>query len=396
MKDAALGCPECGEHFPHSFTHCPREGARLGKLDACCGRRLGDRYLLHCGIGMGAMGAVYAARDERLNRPVAVKLINADLGRRDTVFERFVQEVKTLSLLRHEHIVEVYDFHGDGRQPYFVMEYLRGEDLESLLRRTGRLELSQVARIVDQCCRALAAAHGKDIVHRDLKPANVFLVCREGCTDYVKLLDFGVAKMMRAEGTPLTRLGETWGTPMYMSPEQAEGLPTDDRSDEYALGVMMFEMLSGHVPFGGESHLTIMQQHVEAPPRTFESVRPGIGIPAVVEGVVRRALEKRPSDRYPSVSNLCAALRDAVRVVQAAELHRTFRAYNMLEPSAEVRRALAVADRETFALLESLRHTLSIAHQAANDAHADDIAVLERRVAQLEAENLALKARRRG
>jgi serine/threonine protein kinase len=365
MADLPLACPECGAHYPYSFAHCPKDGSKLGARDALAGQELGGRYRVLSRIGVGAMGSVYAANDLRLERRVAIKLLSSDVRAGDTSLERFRQEVKTLSLLRHENIVEVLDFQHERGRHYFVMEFLRGEDLESLLARGGRLEVERTARIVEQCTRALGAAHKQGVVHRDLKPANIFLSETESRQSFVKVLDFGVAKMLNSGEDPwmrLTGLGETWGTPCYMAPEQAEGLESDGRADIYSLGIMIYEMLCGKVPFDGSSPLLILQQQVESPPPPFSERVPGLELPAAVEALVRKALAKRPEDRFETMSALNLAFREALRSARVERLHAAFHAYNVPEPTAEAQRQLAELDPEGLLALESLRRVLAREH----------------------------------
>ncbi|MDB4976014.1 MAG: Serine/threonine protein kinase PrkC, regulator of stationary phase [Myxococcaceae bacterium] len=365
MVDLPWACPECGAHFPSSFAHCPKDGSKLGARDALVGHELGGRYSLHSRIGAGAMGSVYSAHDRKLQRRVAIKLLSAEVALGSVVLERFEQELKTLSLLRHEHIVEVLDFQHEHGRPYCVMEYLRGEDLAALLKRSGPLQVERVARIVDQCARALGAAHKQGIVHRDLKPANIFLIERDQRSDFVKLLDFGVAKIERSELEPwmqLSGVGETWGTPRYMAPEQAEGTLADARADVYSLGIIMYEGLTGRVPFEGESPLMILQKQVQELPPALSDMAPSLDFAPAVEQVVMRALAKRPEDRFGSMAELNAALREALRSARAEELDAAFRAYSVPHPTIEERRRLAELDPDGFVCLESLRRVLVREH----------------------------------
>ncbi|MDB4991479.1 MAG: serine/threonine protein kinase [Myxococcaceae bacterium] len=379
MVDLPWACPECGAHFPSSFAHCPKDGSKLGARDALVGHELGGRYNVLSRIGAGAMGAVYSAHDARLQRRVAVKLLSAEVSASELAVERFQQEHKTLALLRHEHIVELLDFQHERGRHYIAMELLRGEDLGALIERCGPLEPARVARIVEQCARALGAAHKQGVIHRDLKPANVFLIERDGRSDFVKVLDFAVAKMQTNEEQPwlqLTGVGETWGTPRYMAPEQAEGLPSDGRADVYSLGVIMYQMLTGRLPFEGESPLMILQKQVEELPPSFADRAPDLSILPAVEQVVMKALSKRPEDRFDSMSALQAAFRAAVREEHGERLQLALRAYSVPHPSIEDRRRLAELDPEAFQALENLRRVLVCEHARVLDelerAHADE------------------------
>ncbi|HEX5657517.1 MAG TPA: serine/threonine-protein kinase [Polyangiales bacterium] len=365
MSTARYACPECGSEYLERYAHCPRDGSKLGVRDALCGRELSNRYRVICKIGNGAMSAVYAADDLRLEKRVAIKLLHAEVAGGPQAIDRFKREARALSKLRSEHIIDVYDFHDFQGSQFIVMELLRGEDLEAVVARSGALPIERVGRIVDQCCRALEAAHSKGVVHRDLKPANIFLAQQDGRADYVKLLDFGVAKMMAPDGSPLfqlTRVGETWGTPCYMSPEQAEGMPADRRSDVYALGVVMFELLTGSVPFEGQSHVTILQKQVEEPP---PPMRADLDVPAAVEDVVLKALAKHPDERYDTMSDLNAAFRQSLHAARKDDLQAALSAYTVPAPSAQIRGRLASIDPDLFDALEDLRAVLLTEHQYA-------------------------------
>jgi eukaryotic-like serine/threonine-protein kinase len=272
---------------------------------ALVGTLLGDAYKLTRLIGQGGMGAVYEGVQVRLNRRVAVKVVVGEPAADPEALTRFRREVHIASQLAHPHIIQVSDFGAAPTgEPYLVMEYLEGEDLEGRLQRVRRMSLADTERIVTQAASALSATHARGIVHRDLKPANVFLLSVEGVTDFVKVVDFGISKMM-ATSTHLTRASVVLGTPKYMSPEQALGRirEVDHRSDQWALACIAWEMLSGREPFVGADVPSVMYEvvHGELP----QALSPGV--PAAVEEVLRRALIKRPRDRFPTIAAFARA-----------------------------------------------------------------------------------------
>jgi len=271
---------------------------------------------------------VYRAIHTVLEKPVAVKVLREELaGRRETV-EQFLVEAKAASRIRHPNIVDVTDF-GVTQEGlvFLVMEYLEGESLQMRLRHMGRLTVFEAVGIVNQIARALAAAHEEQVVHRDLKPENVFLekrkgrrriverepsgafsVRNEGTFDFVKVVDFGVAKFLDGGREPGMEEGFLWGTPYYLSPEQARGRPVDGRSDIYSLGAMFYEMVTGMVPFDADNMLDIADLHLHGkvvPPRERA---PDAAIDPATNQAIVRCLAKRPEDRFQSMDELCDAL----------------------------------------------------------------------------------------
>jgi serine/threonine-protein kinase len=308
-------CAQCGLVAGDDVLFCPKDGARMaipsvdGDPDAplqdpLVGSVVSDRYKVLRRLGEGGMGVVYEAEHVALGKHVALKLLRDDFTRKQDLVERFKQEARSASIIGHENIIDVSDF---GEMPgggiFFAMEMLRGEDLADVLKREGRLPLQRTYRIVGQICRALHAAHQKGIIHRDLKPENVFLVTRGEQQDFVKVLDFGIAKMttLDGEGRRLTQTGVIFGTPEYMAPEQARGQRLDHRADVYAVGVMTYEMLAGRVPFTGESFMAVLTKHMFDAVPTFAEAAPETAIPSSVEAVVRRALSKERDDRYSTM-----------------------------------------------------------------------------------------------
>jgi len=275
------------------------------------GDTLSESYRLERVVAEGGMGVVFEAQHLRLPRRVAVKVLGSpkDPHLASTALQRFRREAEIAASLSHPHIVEVFDYRAEpGAQPYLVMELLDGEDLSERLRRVRRLGVSMVLRIVDEVAAALEVAHGRGVVHRDLKPANIFLARIGGRNDFVKVLDFGVSKLV--DSATLTHERAMVGTPLYMSPEQAVGqAELGPRSDLFSLGSIAYEMLSGRRAFAAQSVPSILYQIVHGAATPLAGVRPGLG--EEVDLVFARALAKRPEDRYAHVSDFAAALRRA-------------------------------------------------------------------------------------
>jgi serine/threonine-protein kinase len=276
--------------------------------EALVGTVLDGAYRVDGLLGKGGMGAVYTATHLRLGKRVAVKVMARELAENSEALLRFHREALVTSGLGHPHIVQVFDFSSmPTGEPFLVMEFLEGEDLDQRLRRDRRLSPSSTLRIVKQVASALAATHAKEIVHRDLKPANIYLLVAAEETDFVKVLDFGISKV-RAATTKLTRAESVMGTPDYMSPEQALGAidEIDARTDQWALACITWACLSGSAPFVGENVPSLLFQVVHEQPQPLTPKVPGLS-PAV-EDVLRRALSKKKADRFPSVSAFAAAL----------------------------------------------------------------------------------------
>ena len=284
-------------------------GHRSTAADAHVGRTLGGRYRLEGVLGEGGMGVVYRATDTTWSRPVAVKLLKAELAADKLMLDRFLNEVRAASSIGSAHVVGALDF---GQTPagttYFVMELLEGRSLGSVLHAEGALPEARVAAIARQLAAGLAAAHAAGIVHRDLKPDNVMLVAAGGSPEFVKILDFGIAKVA-SRATRLTRVGSVFGTPHYMSPEQSAGLAVDGRADVYALGVIMHELASGRVPFDAPSHSGILSQHLyKAPARLRDAAPATRRISSGFEAIVLKCLTKKADGRYPTMEALAADL----------------------------------------------------------------------------------------
>ena len=319
-------CPSCKQTYEGGEVFCPNDATRLitpsqadteplhDPDDPLVGTELAGRYRVIRQIGEGGMGLVYEAMHSLIEKRVAIKLLRKDFSSRPEVVTRFRQEAKSASRIGHAHIVDISDF---GETPdgssYFVMEYLEGEDLANVLHREAMLEVERAVNIVLQCCKALGAAHSKGIVHRDMKPENIFLTTREDRPDFVKIVDFGIAKMsdIETDGAPgrkLTKTGMIFGTPEYMSPEQAAGKELDHRVDIYALGVILYELVTGRVPFVGDSFMGILTQHMFEEPPPLRDVHPTLKIRAELETVIFKALAKESEARFQSMDQFHEAL----------------------------------------------------------------------------------------
>src|SRR5688500_3090472 len=266
------------------------------------GTQIGE-YVIEDVVARGGMGTIFAARHPVLGRRAAIKVMHGELGRRSDLVERLVREAQAVNLIRHPNIVDVFSIGTlpDGRG-YFVMEWLEGMTLDARIRRKGRLTLAETAVILDQVFDAIGAAHAAGIVHRDLKPQNIFLTRRSSAE--VKVLDFGIAKLsgLGAEGAGATLMG----TPGYLAPEQARTSEVDHRADVYALGVVLFEMLTGERPFRGESQASVVLKHLEVePPSLVDKLG---AVPPAIDSIVRRMLAKDPADR-PRLEDVRALLR---------------------------------------------------------------------------------------
>jgi serine/threonine protein kinase len=291
---------------------------RVTEYDKLVGQTLDGRYHIERKIGEGGMGVVFAARHAVIERPLAIKVLKREVMRDTATIKRFVQEAKAASRIGHPNIVDVTDFGttADGLT-YQVMEYVDGKTLGQALREGAPFKSSRAIRIVSQLARALGAAHDKGIVHRDLKPENIFLLDRDGRKDFVKLVDFGIAKVAPPSGQPadgprLTRAGAVFGTPEYMAPEQAAGRgDTDGRVDIYALGIIAYEMVTGRVPFRGDTMVRTLAMQMLDPVEPPSRVRPDLLITADVEAVIMKALAKKREQRYATMTELLEDLQKA-------------------------------------------------------------------------------------
>jgi serine/threonine protein kinase len=281
--------------------------------DPLVGRILSERYRIERKLGEGGMGSVYMAEHVVIQKRVALKVLAPELARKDELAARFLQEARAASRIGQENVIDISDFGRTDGQVYFVMEYLEGMDLGAALRVAGALSWGRTRRIMLQILRALRAAHALNIIHRDLKPENVFLIEREGRPDFVKLLDFGIAKMPGEpgdgpdSGPRLTRTGMIFGTPDYMAPEQAEGKVADHRADLYSAGCVLYHCLTGTPPFSAASFMALLTKHLLEPVEPPSKRRPDLGIPPELDALIARSLEKDRDNRWGSTDEFSAA-----------------------------------------------------------------------------------------
>ncbi|MCA9553224.1 MAG: protein kinase [Myxococcales bacterium] len=296
--------------------------------DPRIGETLVGRYRLDKLVGKGGMGRVYRATQFPLNRPVAVKILNPEFQKKDPQFvRRFFLEAASAARLSHPNTITVFDYgEAESGELFIAMEYLKGRPLSRVIGAEGPFAAERVLHVAMQICRALREAHTKGIIHRDLKPGNILLLEEGDDADFVKVLDFGLVKLMHTDGEPvpddpltpepvneLTKAGMFLGSPKYMSPEQIQGLNLDPRTDIYSLGVLMFHMATGKPPFTGGTSVEVIYKHVNQPVPSFASL--GIDVPPEVEDVIGQCLAKHRDDRFASMNALLVRLKDVQRLV---------------------------------------------------------------------------------
>jgi serine/threonine protein kinase len=314
-------CTSCNARYPADFLVCPRDATPLvdesgDAADPLVGKLLGETYQIIRVVGEGGMGRIYEARHLRLKeRRFAVKTLHSDLARNSEMATRFLREAESASSLHHPNVVDVFDVHHlpDGT-PYFVGEFLEGEDLAEYVEKRGALKAKVAAAVARQICSALVAAHGRGIIHRDMKPENVFVLGSsieafekgEAKTLQVKILDFGISKAGGEEQTHLTRTGVILGTPSYMAPEQARGKQVDHRADVYSVGAVLYFAITGKRPFDSEDPTATISMVLTQDPKRPREIDPKI--PESLELVVQRAMAKDARERYQTMAELEKAL----------------------------------------------------------------------------------------
>lgn len=294
-------CPACSRVYNDDAAVCEVDGERLVLLNeepSLVGHVLDGKYTLLSKLGEGGMGSVYLAEQATMGREVAIKVLRREFSQNRTAIKRFLREARAASKLGHPNTITVYDFgqSNDGLL-YLVMERLSGRPLADILDQDGALPPQRAAHIFGQICDSLSEAHRQGITHRDLKPENIFIEQKVGNDDFVKVLDFGIAKMQGDDATgQATATGMICGTPSYMSPEQAMGKEIDGRSDIYALGVLLYEMLTNEKPFEGDTPMEVMLKHINEPaPDIYQ--RTGVQVPHGVQLTIERLLSKKVSER---------------------------------------------------------------------------------------------------
>ncbi|MBZ0120994.1 MAG: protein kinase, partial [Sandaracinaceae bacterium] len=340
-----LECPGCGRLNPDDARFCAGCGQRFGVpeitlgeddggADPLLGRTIADRYRIEELLGRGGMGVVYRVEHVRIGKLMAMKLLHGALARDKDVVKRFKREAEAISKLDHPNTVQVFDFGQSEGMMYLVMEYLSGRDLGHVLKEDGALPFPRVARIAAQVAGSVSQAHERGIVHRDLKPENVMVLPEGPIEDYVKVLDFGLAKLREHEDAErsITRAGSILGTPYYMAPEHIRGEEVDARSDVYAMGALIYKAVTGVPPFWATTPVGVLTMHLTDDVVPPSERAPGREIPFECDRIVLKAMEKRASDRYPSMEALRADLLEYLdRVgeadgIESARLARVSRA----------------------------------------------------------------------
>lgn len=274
------------------------------------GQQIFGQYSIIKKLGEGGMGAVYLARQADIEQDIAIKVLLREAAQNPEIIQRFYREAKVISMLTHPNIIRVFIFGRREGLLYLAMEYVNGRELRDDLRTGQPMDELRVIRIMKQSCSALAEAHDLGIVHRDLKPDNLLLTKFRGDNDFVKILDFGIAKITEnndANAAKLTQAGIVYGTPEYLSPEQAQALDLDHRTDIYSLGVMLYEMMTGQVPFMSDSPVKILTKHVFEEPVRPSQLAPQRVTPTM-EGIIMRAMAKNPEDRFDNALDMFKSL----------------------------------------------------------------------------------------
>ena len=314
VDELKKACVSCGQEYPGNLELCPDDGTLLTPIgkEPKVGEIFADRYEILGIIGDGGMGKVYKARHNLMKRLVAIKMLLPHLVQSAAALKRFQQEAQAASALNHPNILTVYDFGiSDKGMPFLVMDYLEGTSLAALLQEQGSLGPERCIHIFSQACLALAHAHQKGVIHRDLKPANIMLIDYDGQPDFLKIVDFGIAKLLQPDGAEqLTHTGEVFGSPLYMSPEQCRGRELDARSDIYSLGCVMYRCLTGKPVFAGRDPMECMYKQVNDSPMSFNDIVPELGLADKLESAVFRAISKEPDERYTSMLEFRDALEE--------------------------------------------------------------------------------------
>lgn len=340
-------CPQCGLAVPLSISACPKDGSILNDTFGD-GRKIVGNYEFLEFVGSGGMGVIYKAKNPVLKKIVAIKMLHSHLMS-EAITRRFQQEAQAVSQLSHRNVIAVHDFgvseHG---QPYMVMDFVDGKPLSEVLRH-GTLSLEAVINIGIQIAEALQHAHDRGVLHRDLKPSNIMVTDYDCDFPIIKIVDFGIAKILETEATRVTQTGELVGTPQYMSPEQCRGGALDARSDIYSLGCVLYELVTGKPPFANESMVAVIVEQLSKQPRSLSEVRPDMVIPIPLEELMTKVLAKEPVDRFQSMNELLVSLLDVQKVVVANDSSR--RKSRIFKLNRDQRQLLLVSIAAAFSLL---------------------------------------------
>ncbi len=320
VENQLKSCPECFSEYEDSVERCPDDSATLKSIDKdpLVGTRLADRYEVLGVVGRGGMGVVYKVRHELMDRFMAVKMLHSHLVSEPEAVKRFHREAKTVSQVKHHHIITLYDFGmSSQRQPYIVMDYLEGTSLKSIIKDEGMVPFERADHIFQQVIDGLATAHEMDLVHRDLKPENIMLSRNANDSDWVTLVDFGLSKLrdpkQEQDAYQITKVGDVCGSPPYMSPEQClSSTVVDPRSDIYSLAICVYETLTGKLPFAAKSAIEMLDAHLYATPIPFNQALPELKVCSEVTHVLNKALLKDPETRHQTVQEFGAELHDAL------------------------------------------------------------------------------------
>ena len=302
-------CPDCHNSYDDEVLHCPEDGRGLGDVpstDELIGRIIGSYRVVRM-LGKGGMGAVYMGEHPVIGSKVAIKFLHPQYAHDDKIVDRFFTEARAVNVIGHDNILRILDLNiTEDDRHYFIMEFLHGRPLQALVKQGVSVPLQVAGPILLQICDALEAAHRKGIIHRDLKPDNVYLISMKGKKNFVKVVDFGIARVTDDAGvsTGKTQTGMVMGTPAYMSPEQGSGQTgrIDGRSDVYSLGVMMYQLATGKLPFPGTNFGEVLMGHLQQSPPPPRSISPSV--PEEYEAIILKCLEKKQEDRYQSMKEL--------------------------------------------------------------------------------------------
>lgn len=326
-------CPSCGNNFDDNTRFCPHEGTLLVDMSSTSAlpedltnfRLFGD-YILKKKLGEGGMGSVYLGENTAIDQRIAVKVLHPESAGNDETVQRFYREARAISRLTHPNTIRVFIF-GKTTNPvliYLAMEYVDGKSLRDVIFREKHLSELRAINIMRQTLHALSEAHDLGVVHRDLKPDNIMLTQFRGVDDFVKVLDFGIAKVQEKEGEEqrkLTQAGVVYGTPEYLSPEQAKGKNIDHRSDLYALGIILYEMVTGSVPFDGNTPLATLTGHVYQKPAEPKTLRQDLS--DEMQRIILKALEKDANNRYQSAMEFLEDLEKLEAKLRGGKVQRT-------------------------------------------------------------------------